>query len=219
MKNLDGMRFGRLLVTGYAGIAAVGRQAIWHCSCDCGGVSVVKGHQLRSGKTHSCGCLKKQRLTESHEARRCQARADAITAGSVRYIGSVCGKCGSSERLTASRSCVKCKSVEIKRRRSKNHERYRSMETAARRRWRQKNAGRNAASAADRRAMKIKATPAWADRKAILAFYSACPPGHHVDHIVPLKGRNVCGLHVLENLQYLPAVDNMRKSNHFLGIV
>lgn len=54
-------------------------------------------------------------------------------------------------------------------------------------------------------------TPAWADMKRIVAFYASCPPGHEVDHIIPLKGRTVSGLHVHENLQYLPMLDNRRK--------
>jgi hypothetical protein len=62
-----------------------------------------------------------------------------------------------------------------------------------------------------------QATPRWANMDAIRAFYEARPEGHHVDHIIPLNGKNVCGLHVLENLQYLPASENCRKRNIFNG--
>lgn len=84
--------------------------------------------------------------------------------------------------------------------------------------WRESKPWMHAAKEAKRRAIKISATPSWADLEAIKEFYKNCPKGYHVDHIIPLQGKNVCGLHVLENLQYLPAVENIKKSNKY-GII
>lgn len=64
------------------------------------------------------------------------------------------------------------------------------------------------------------ATPPWADQDAILSIYDEAArlsletgDKHHVDHIIPLHGKNVCGLHVAENLRAIPARENMRKGN------
>lgn len=69
------------------------------------------------------------------------------------------------------------------------------------------------------RALKIKATPKWLskDQKEMLAkFYENCPKGMQVDHIVPLRGKTVCGLHVPWNLQYLTKEENCKKSNKLI---
>lgn len=58
-------------------------------------------------------------------------------------------------------------------------------------------------------------TPSWSQPNQILQFYKNCPEGYHVDHIVPLRGKEVSGLHVLENLQYLTIEENLKKNNKF----
>ena len=80
----------------------------------------------------------------------------------------------------------------------------------------------NAANA-KRRATKLKATPAWLteEHKFMLEeIYDLrrlrtelTGVEHHVDHIVPLKGKTCCGLHVPWNLQVIPAYENLSKSN------
>lgn len=60
------------------------------------------------------------------------------------------------------------------------------------------------------------ATPPWADKNAIKAIYvEARSKGLHVDHIIPLKGKNVCGLHVPGNLQLMTKSENSRKGNSY----
>lgn len=65
------------------------------------------------------------------------------------------------------------------------------------------------------RAAKLQATPSWANLDKINEIYINCPEGYHVDHIIPLQGKTVCGLHVENNLQYLPAIDNIKKGNRY----
>lgn len=67
------------------------------------------------------------------------------------------------------------------------------------------------------RAVKLQALPKWADTAAITQFYRSCPEGYHVDHIIPLQGKYVCGLHVLNNLQYLSISDNCSKGNYHIS--
>lgn len=73
-----------------------------------------------------------------------------------------------------------------------------------------------------RAARELNAMPTWACKQSIQNVYAeafrltkSTSIPHHVDHIVPLKGKNVCGLHVHYNLQAIPAAENIKKSNRF----
>jgi hypothetical protein len=70
--------------------------------------------------------------------------------------------------------------------------------------------------AAARRSANRRAEPAWVDRSEIRAIYAeARRQGLTVDHIIPLRHKAVCGLHVPWNLQLLPHSINSSKRNAF----
>ena len=65
-------------------------------------------------------------------------------------------------------------------------------------------------------------TPPWASKADIAKLYHAARRVsevtgvlHHVDHVIPLRGRKVCGLHVHTNLRVIAAEDNWRKHATF----
>jgi hypothetical protein len=73
-----------------------------------------------------------------------------------------------------------------------------------------------------RQAAKLQRTPSWANEQLISAYYKEAKRleeltgiQFHVDHIIPLQGEMVSGLHVETNLQLLPAHENIGKSNSF----
>jgi hypothetical protein len=82
-------------------------------------------------------------------------------------------------------------------------------------RWQQNNKDKVRLKSATERAVRLQRVTKWADIDVIKEFYLNCPDGFHVDHIIPLRGKLVSGLHVIENLQYLPAKENLSKGNKF----
>ena len=70
-----------------------------------------------------------------------------------------------------------------------------------------------------RYARKKNRTPKWLtkeDMNKIKEIYNNRPNGYEVDHIIPLCSKNVSGLHIPENLQYLKAEINRTKNNKFI---
>lgn len=84
-----------------------------------------------------------------------------------------------------------------------------------RKEWKAENRSKATSQERKRKAIKKNAMASWADEELIDLIYDECPQGCHVDHIIPLSNPKVCGLHVQENLQYLPQALNNIKYNKF----
>ena len=89
--------------------------------------------------------------------------------------------------------------------------------------YRKKNMGRIVANIRKYQAIKQKAVPKWYifEEEQIKLLYTKARElsnkniVYHVDHIIPLNNKNVCGLHCLNNLQIITASENFSKSNKF----
>ena len=105
--------------------------------------------------------------------------------------------------------------------REKNRERINAYSSS----WVKSNRLNSTLNTAKYRSAKLQRTPAWLtefDLLRIKCVYQVAAmrsreSGYvwHVDHIIPLQGVFVSGLHVPDNLRVIPAVDNMRKNNHY----
>ena len=94
---------------------------------------------------------------------------------------------------------------------------------ATNRNWNANNKPRKAALQAKRKSVILQRTPKWdADAHLIVAKYQVAAmlsretgEPYHVDHIIPLQGKYVSGLHVFSNLRVIPGSDNVKKSNKY----
>lgn len=93
--------------------------------------------------------------------------------------------------------------------------------------WYKANPGKRTFHSSKRKQAVLKATPTWLSEEQlndICTTYelsawcsSVMNTLYHVDHIIPLQGKTVCGLHVPWNLRVIPASVNMSKGNKYNG--
>ena len=152
-------------------------------------------------------------------------RQKAKSLNLPRFIGNPC-KEGHTERFTGDSKCVACERARLRReykdpvqrkRRDNNSRTFVENNREHIRQyistWQKENKELVAHYSNKVRAALLQRTPPWADLEAIKTFYLNCPPGYQVDHIIPLQGKYVSGLHVRENLQYLTKSGNCKKKN------
>lgn len=108
---------------------------------------------------------------------------------------------------------------------AKNNEACRQRSASSGAKWRAENPHKNAAKAKKYECQKSQRTPAWLTKDDFWMIEQAYELAAlrtkvtgiewHVDHIIPLKGKLVSGLHVPKNLQVILAKENLHKSNIF----
>jgi hypothetical protein len=128
------------------------------------------------------------------------ANPDKVEASQKKYV-----KANRAKRAAATKAWIKA-----------NPEKH----AAAKRAWDEENRAKLSAYSARWRRDCRQATPPWADFEAILRFYEEAQRltletgiPHHVDHVIPIKGKTVCGLHVQTNLRVITASENCQKHN------
>lgn len=131
-----------------------------------------------------------------------------------------CGRCGQvlpfseyhkdtqASSIGLSSTCKSCTAKE----QVGGYEKYKEAHT----RSYKKNAGAIKARHTVAQLERAKRVVPWTETEAIAKYYAECPEGMHVDHELPLRGRYVSGLHVLANLKYLDAKENLQKGNKFI---
>lgn len=164
------------------------------------------------------------------------SKSTAKKLGLVRYYTGIPCKYGhTTERQTSSGTCMECQRVskrivsitdeQADRNRKRASEWYGSnteRAKASNRKYVEANRSKDQLWQSTRRATKKAAIPCWADLKEIELVYDQCEltsnltgVRHHVDHIVPLQSKIVCGLHVHTNLQILTYEENCSKGNRY----
>lgn len=162
-------------------------------------MTFVAGHRSgMTGKTHS----ESTRLKMAESKGRALYRAKQ--AGEKFYFTGIPCKHGHiTTRYTSTGTCTAC---------TKNQANN----------WQKNHPAKKYESSMARHTKKLQRTPSWLNdghRLEIESIYKYCSAlrscglDYHVDHIVPLRGKTVSGLHAPWNLQVIHATENLQKGN------
>ena len=170
----------------------------------------IPAHLVNHPRTKFCGVFcrnKAQRIKDKDKRAAYLAAWKAKNPDRVKEL-----------RRESARRCHEAGYVRRKEWGNNNPERVRN----SRKKWIAKNPGKRASDVRSRQLAKSRAEPAWLSKEQknqIAEYYKEAARltknkgvPHEVDHIVPIRGKVVCGLHVPWNLQVLTSTENRRKS-------
>jgi len=221
--RLAGKKFNRLFVLRDVGNNKSG-ESLWLCQCNCGKTTVVRGTDLKSNNTKSCGCLNNEKKIERNKnntygrKNKGKVRTEEMRKRISEGHKGICWSEEQKRKVSASytgennpfygkqHSCETKQKISIANKGEKSGK-YKHGLTGTKAYDNHRVQKRNA--------RKLKQTPVLtlAEEIKILLYYKKAQelgPEYHVDHIKPLsKG----GLHHPDNLQILLAKINDEKFN------
>lgn len=223
--NLIDQKFGYLKVLKGVGTNKRG-DFLWLCECDCGNKVIVRGAALTFGCTKSCGCLRKERVSEACRSNLIRQKFGRLTVIKFSHIGEhrnsywICKcDCGNEiiisgnhlkSRITKSCGCLQ-KEIAIKMGKNKIGKNNPSFKHGLSHTKAYKNQ-----KSSEHKAQRKNQTPPDVDLEKIAYIYQVCEAMNQVneeryemDHIKPIsKG----GLHHQDNLQILKRSLNGEKN-------
>lgn len=228
--DLSNRRFGSLVVQHRNGSDAQ-KNALWLCQCDCGNHVDVRAPFLKKGQrfcSKQCPEYARENRADIIGQRFGELTAlwfvkvDAYQKAVWRFL---CD-CGTEADISigniSNGHTTSCGCGEIRSRIKHGLSQTREYHRVAYKEWAKRNPAKVIANAYRRTEALRQRVPAWLSDEhweRINAFYLEARRKteetgivHHVDHVFPLRGKTMSGLHVPWNLQVLTAAENLRKA-------
>jgi hypothetical protein len=171
-----------------------------------------KDRYQRSGYACDCKSCRKDYRTKNKEK---------LNKARIEYVLKNRKKYAEYSKKWRNKNPEKAKEV-FKKWADKNPEKIKSIN----RQYAKKYAWKMTAKVSKRRGLKLSATPKWLSfeqlneidliYKKSKELTTSTGIKHNVDHIIPLKGKNICGLHVPWNLRIITEKENLKKSNKLI---
>lgn len=186
----------------------------------------IRGHLLR--KTSTGSCIECKRIAERN---RTEENREAYNARKRKERQKKLPELAEKMRQIRANESPEKRAARLERARIRQRE-WRAKNVGhigaklAKKKYKQNNASLVRADTVRRRASKMKRTPAWLTDEDFWMIEQAYEIAKirtkvfgfawHVDHVIPLQGKTVSGLHVPNNLQVIPWLDNVVKANKYL---
>jgi len=216
-------------------VHAKGSHRLFECLCDCGRLVVVRAAHLKMSRLHcsrQCSFLSRRRVGDLTGRKFGRWTAlEFMGIANNRSLWRCRCQCGTERNLSGPHLSIgqapeSCGCIAIEKRHTP--EQRLAAKRANARRCNHKNPARIKANKIKYELQRAAATPRWLtaeDWTAMNALYYRAREltkttgiRYEVDHVVPIAGSNVAGLHVPWNLQILTQAQNVSKSNRYADL-